>query len=84
MTPNSLFSVFIRLIGIWKLTEAIDLAVTIFDVKSGASKTDLLSSTSFLNHAVASGTLGLVLLLGASTIASLFYAPAPKSPPPPQ
>jgi hypothetical protein len=79
VTPNSLFSVFIRLIGVWKLLEAIDISVTLFNVSSGASKTDLLSSTSYLNHAVASGAVGLVLLLAAPAIASMFYAPTEAS-----
>jgi hypothetical protein len=60
------------------LIDAIDLTVTIFNVNSGASKTDLLSATSYVNHAVASGAIGLALLLGAPLIASMFYAPTSK------
>ena len=75
MSPHKLFSVFIRLIGIWKLAEAIDFSVSLFNVSSGASRTDLMSATSYTNHVVASAAIGLVLLLGGSLIASFFYSP---------
>jgi hypothetical protein len=85
VTPNTLFAVAIRLIGIWKILEALELCIGLFNVTSGASKTELLSSTSYLNHAVGAGAIGFVLLFGAPVIASMFYAPAGKlqSNPPP-
>lgn len=75
MSPHKLFSVFIRLIGIWKLVEAMDLSVSMFNLSSGASKADLMSTASYSSHIAASAAIGLVLLLGGSLIASFFYSP---------
>lgn len=75
MSPHGLFSVLLRGIGAWKLVEALDLSVSMFNVTSGASKTDLMSATSYTNHLLASAVIGIVLLLGGSLIASLFYNP---------
>ena len=76
MNAHNLFSVFIRLIGAWKLVEAADLSVSMYNLSSGASKADLMSAGSYTNHIVADAALGLVLLLGGSLIASFFYAPS--------
>jgi hypothetical protein len=76
VTPQSFFSIGLRLIGVWKLTDAIDCSVTAYNVSAGVSKTDLLSTWSYINHAIGFGVLGVVLLLGAPLIAAVLVGPA--------
>ena len=51
MSPRSLFSVALRLIGIWKLLEATDYVLAGYHIAAGVSKSDLLSATSYYDHA---------------------------------
>jgi Na+-translocating ferredoxin:NAD+ oxidoreductase RnfA subunit len=71
MTPRGLFSVALRLIGVCKLLGASDDLVTAYNVSTGVSRTELLSTASYVNHASVAAILGLLLVFGAPFLASL-------------
>ena len=77
MSPRSLFSVALRLIGIWKLLDAAEYFLGGYNVGAGVSKADLMSATSYYNHAALDAVLGVLLVFGAPIIAVLLVPPTP-------
>jgi hypothetical protein len=75
MSPRALFSAALRLIGIWKLLDAADYFLGGYNISAGVSKTDLLSASSYYNHAMLCAVLGLLLVFGAPFVATLLVPP---------
>lgn len=84
MTPRAFFSTGLRLLGVWKLLEASDNLVTAYNISIGASRTDLMSLPSYVNHGTVGAVLGLLLLFGAPFVAALLVPPSTSTDPRPQ